>query len=341
MKDMKTLLLQEDGIPYAAELLRSGEPVGMPTETVYGLGCDATQPGAVRKVFAAKGRPSDNPLIVHIADISEWGSLVREIPPLAMALAEKFWPGPLTIILPRSERIPPETAGGLDSVGVRLPAHPIAQEMIRAAGVPIAAPSGNRSGSPSPTTSAHMLADMDGRIPAIVEGGSCLGGVESTVVVLDDASTVRVLRPGLITVEMLNTVAERVIVDDAVLSQLAPDAPVRSPGTKYRHYAPEAKIILVNGGQEEFLRYVKSQQEEGVYALVFDADLPLCSANGIPALSYGDTDAERAAAFFGKLRELDACGAKCVYVRAPRTDGIGLAVYNRLIRAAGYEVRTV
>lgn len=338
---MKTLLLGQDGIEYAAKLLREGQPVGMPTETVYGLGCDATQPEAVLRVFAAKGRPADNPLIVHIADISDWDALVTEIPPLARKLAEKFWPGPLTIILPRSEKIPPETAGGLDSVGVRFPAHPIAQAMIRAAGVPIAAPSGNRSGSPSPTTSAHMLADMDGRIPAIVEGGSCFCGVESTVVILDDAETVRILRPGFITPENLQTVAKNVIVDEAVLAQLSPDMPARSPGMKYKHYAPNAQVILVNGETTHFLEFMKCHQADGVYALVFDADVPQCEKMGIRCIPYGDTDAERAAAFFARLRELDEIGAKCVYVRAPRTDGIGLAVYNRLIRAAGYEVRTV
>ena len=335
---MNTKLLHEDGIAYAAELIGAGEPVGMPTETVYGLACDAGNPDAVRKVFAAKGRPADNPLIVHIADLSEWAPLVTEIPPLAQKLAERFWPGPLTIILPRSERIPSVTAGGLDSVGVRFPAHPVAQALIRASGVPIAAPSGNRSGSPSPTTSAHMLADMDGRIPAILEGGSCLCGVESTVIVLDDAETVRVLRPGFVTPEQLGTVAERVIVDDAVLAQISPDTVVRSPGMKYKHYAPDAQVTLVQGGQADFLRYMQKHGGEGVTALVFDADVPACEALGIPCRPYGDTDEARAAAFFAALREADAEGVQHLYVRAPRTDGVGLAVYNRLIRAAGYDI---
>lgn len=335
---MNTKLLHEDGIAYAAALIRAGEPVGMPTETVYGLACDAGNPDAVRKVFAAKGRPADNPLIVHIADLSAWAPLVTEIPPLAQKLAERFWPGPLTIILPRSERIPAVTAGGLDSVGVRFPAHPVAQALIRASGVPIAAPSGNRSGSPSPTTSAHMLADMDGRIPAILEGGSCLCGVESTVIVLDDAETVRVLRPGFVTPEQLGTVAEKVIVDDAVLAQISPDTVVRSPGMKYKHYAPNAQVTLVQGGQADFLRYMKAHGGTGVKALVFDADVPACEALGIPCRPYGDTDEARAAAFFAALRDADAEGVRHLYVRAPRTDGVGLAVYNRMIRAAGYDI---
>ncbi len=335
---MKTKLLQENEISEAAALIRAGEAVGMPTETVYGLACDAGNPDAVRKVFAAKGRPADNPLIVHIADFADWKPLVTEILPLAQRLAERFWPGPLTIILPRTERIPAITAGGLDSVGVRFPAHPVAQAFIKAAGVPIAAPSGNRSGSPSPTTSAHMMQDMDGRIPAIVEGGSCICGVESTVIALDDAKTVRVLRPGFVTPEQLGTVAEHVIVDPAVLAQIAPDAVVRSPGMKYKHYAPKAAVTLVQGDQAAFIRFMRQHTGSGVTALVFDSDTEACAAAGISCRAYGDTDEARAAAFFAALRDADAAGIAHLYVRAPRTDGVGLAVYNRLIRAAGYDI---
>ncbi|MBR6108005.1 MAG: threonylcarbamoyl-AMP synthase [Oscillospiraceae bacterium] len=325
-------------IARAADLLRQGETVGMPTETVYGLACDAGNPSAVKKVFAAKGRPADNPLIVHIADIADWKPLVKEIPPLAMRLAERFWPGPLTIILPRSEAVPAITAGGLDTVGVRFPAHPAAQALIRAAGVPVAAPSGNRSGSPSPTTAAHMLADMDGRIPAILDGGSCICGVESTVILLDDAESVRVLRPGFVTPEQLQTVAAHVTVDPAVLARVEPGTVVRSPGMKYRHYAPNAQVTLVEGDQAHFLAFMASHREAGEFALCFDADEPLCKAAGIRCLPYGDTDEARAAAFFSRLRELDDAGAAHVYVRAPHTDGVGLAVFNRLLRAAGYDI---
>ena len=337
---METKILQNTDreIAYAAELLRQGEAVGMPTETVYGLGCDAGNPDAVKKVFAAKGRPADNPLIVHIADLADWAPLVQEIPPLAKKLAERFWPGPLTVILPRTDAVPAITAGGLDTVGVRFPAHPVAQALIRAAGVPVAAPSGNRSGSPSPTNAAHMFADMDGRIPAILDGGSCICGVESTVIQLDDAESVRVLRPGFVTPEQLQTVAAHVTVDPAVLAKVTEGTVVRSPGMKYRHYAPKAKVTLVQGDQPHFLAYMKQHTGSGVYALCFDADVPLCEAAGICCMPYGDTDEARAAAFFSSLRELDALGASHVYVRAPRTDGVGLAVYNRLIRAAGYDI---
>lgn len=322
----------------AAEIIRQGGIVGMPTETVYGLGGDAGNPEAVRAIFAAKGRPADNPLIVHIADLADWQPLVTEIPPLAKALAKRFWPGPLTMILPRTDKVPEITAGGLDTVGVRFPAHPVAQEMIRLAGVPIAAPSGNRSGSPSPTTAAHMLADMDGRIPAIVDGGSCLCGVESTVISFDNGSTVRVLRPGFVTPEQLHTIAPNVIVDDAVLAQIQPGTVVRSPGMKYKHYAPRAEVMIVEGDTSQFLHFMREMQGDGVYALVFDADAAACERAGIRAVPYGDTDEQRAAAFFARLRDLDDAGAKTIYVRAPRTDGVGLAVYNRLIRAAGYRI---
>ena len=335
---MDTKLLRAEDAAEAAELLRRGEIVGMPTETVYGLGGDACNPDAVRAIFAAKGRPADNPLIVHIADLADWAPLVTEIPPLAQALAKRFWPGPLTMILPRTEKVPEITAGGLDTVGVRFPAHPVAQEMIRLAGVPVAAPSGNRSGSPSPTTAAHMLADMDGRIPAIVDGGSCLCGVESTVIAFDSGSAVRVLRPGFVTPEQLAAVAPNVIVDSAVLEQLTADTVVRSPGMKYRHYAPKAAVTLVQGDTRHFIAYMLKKQAKHIYALVFDSDMAYCEKAGVLAVPYGDTDEQRAASFFARLRELDDAGAREIYVRAPRTDGVGLAVYNRLIRAAGYHV---
>ena len=335
---MNTMLLQPEQTAIAAELLRSGEAVGMPTETVYGLACDAGNPEAVRKVFAAKGRPADNPLIVHIADIAQWKTLVTEIPPLARALAQRFWPGPLTMILPRTERVPAITAGGLDSVGVRFPAHPVARAMIMEAGIPLAAPSGNRSGSPSPTTAAHMLADMDGRIPAIVDGGRCACGVESTVISFDDAETVRVLRPGFVTPEQLGRLAANVIVDNAVLAEPEAGKVVRSPGMKYKHYAPNAQVTLVEGDLTFFLQYMEQHVKSGVLALVFDEDVTQCEKAGIPCRAYGDTDEARAAAFFAALRDADAADVRHLYVRAPRTDGVGLAVYNRLIRAAGYDI---
>lgn len=337
---MMTRLLAPHETRIAADLLKNGGIVGIPTETVYGLGGNAFDPDAVRAIFAAKGRPADNPLIVHIADLADWQPLVREIPPLAMALAARFWPGPMTIILPRTDLIPEVTAGGLDTVGVRFPAHPLAQQIIQEAGVPIAAPSGNRSGSPSPTTAKHMLDDMDGRIPAILDGGACLCGVESTVLSLEGGDTVRILRPGFVTKEQLETVAPRVVVDEAVLAQLKEGVIARSPGMKYKHYAPNAAVTIVQGDIERVLGFLRSA-DENACALVFDSDLPAFEAEGVRARAYGDTPEAQAASFFASLRDLDDEGVTHIYVRAPRTDGVGLAVYNRLIRAAGYDILMV
>ena len=230
----------------AAELLRAGELVAIPTETVYGLAADALNGRAVRKIFEAKGRPMDNPLIVHIADISDWAALVTHIPEKARALAAAYWPGPLTMILPHAPCIPDEVSAGLATVAVRFPAHPVARDLIRLTGRPLAAPSANRSGIPSPTTAAHVLADMEGRIAAVVDGGPCAVGVESTVVDLS-GETPRLLRPGGVTLEMLEAVAGPVDVDEAVTHALREGAAAASPGMKYKHYAPAAHVVLVKG----------------------------------------------------------------------------------------------
>jgi L-threonylcarbamoyladenylate synthase len=311
--------------------------VGIPTETVYGLAADARNPEAVRQIFAAKGRPADNPLIVHIAGMEQLEEIAQEVPPLAKRLAEAFWPGPLTMILPKRDSIPMVTSGGLDTVGIRMPSHPVAQALIRLSGVPIAAPSANRSGYPSPTTAVHVLRDMQGKIAAVVDGGACCVGVESTVIALEDSKTVRILRPGFVTKEMLETVAEKVLLDPAILHALQEGQTVRSPGMKYRHYSPKAGVVLVEGTWEAFVRFLsETEPQSGVYALVFAEDD--ASALSVPCLSYGNDGAEQAQQIFSKLREFDDIGATKVYVRAPKPEGVGLAVYNRLIRAAGFEV---
>ena len=333
--ETKLLTPDADGLRLAGELLRAGEVVGMPTETVYGLAADATNPEAVRRVFAAKGRPADNPLIVHIANMDMLSAVTDAFPPLAEALAARFWPGPLTMICPKLSTIPPETSGGLDTVGIRMPSHPVARDLIAAAGVPIAAPSANRSGYPSPTTAAHVMADMAGRIPAILDGGACACGLESTVIAFDDAETVRILRPGFITKEMLMEVAPCVIIDEAIFREVRSDQPVPSPGMKYKHYSPNAAVTLVEGSMERFLTYLAMQQKTGTYALIFDqdaADFPY------PHLTYGANTEEQGQQLFARLRELDELGADTIYVRMPEKDGVGLAVYNRLIRAAGFDM---
>ena len=319
----------------AARMLHDGQVVGIPTETVYGLAADARNPQAVAQVFAAKGRPADNPLIVHIASMEQLTEIAAEVPPLAKRLAEQFWPGPLTMILPKQASIPEITSGGLDTVGIRMPSHPVARALIRLSGVPIAAPSANISGYPSPTTAAHVMRDMQGKIAAVVDGGPCTVGVESTVISLEGADSVRILRPGYVTKEMLESVAAHVSLDPAILHQLKEGQTVRSPGMKYKHYSPRAHVILADGSWKGFAALVEQRKTAHTYALVFDGEGETLS---VPILTYGKNYQEQAQQIFSKLRELDDLGAQLVFVRAPSADGVGLAVYNRLIRAAGFEV---
>ncbi len=336
-KKMKTILLSADaeGILKAAALIQKGELVGMPTETVYGLAADACNEKAVAGIFAAKGRPADNPLIVHISDMDMLPRLADNIPELAYALAERFWPGPLTMIFDKKPCIPEITSGGLSTVGIRMPRHTAALDLIRVSGLPLAAPSGNISGYPSPTKAEHMMRDLDGRIPAVIDGGCCRVGVESTVIAFDDENTVRILRPGGVTRENLLECGCDVIVDPAILNDIAEGEAVRSPGMKYKHYSPSARVILVEGELDSFCRYVEENSGERACALVFDGEEKHLS---IPAYSYGSEDSEQAHMLFGRLRDMDEKQMKEVYVRAPGTEGVGLAVYNRLIRAAGFEV---
>ena len=323
----------------AASLLQAGEVVGMPTETVYGLAANAYNPDAIKKIFTAKGRPQDNPLIVHIASVEQIPELVSSFPDTAQTLAAAFWPGPLTMILPKSPKVPCETTGGLDTVALRMPAHPAARQLIAQAGIPLAAPSANTSGRPSPTTALHVYQDMNGKIPLILDGGSCAFGVESTVIAVGQ-ERVRILRPGGITAEMLQQVVPNVEIDDGVLHRVADNAKVASPGMKYKHYAPKADVIILDGSFAEFCRYVNRHvKESGVYALVFEHE----EVPGIPCLAYGKqgNGLSQAQGLFSGLRKLDEYGAKTVYARCPEKNGIGLAVYNRLIRAAGFEVITL
>ena len=338
---METLLLngsKAEDIALAGALLKQGEIVGIPTETVYGLAANALDAAAVRKIFAAKGRPADNPLIVHIAELSQWAALVKEVPPAAMRLAKRFWPGPLTIILEKSDLIPLETSGGLSTVGVRFPAHPAAQAVIRAAGLPLAAPSANRSGRPSPTTFSLLRADMEGRAAALIDGGDCGVGVESTVLSLVGERP-RLLRPGGVTLSELKSVLGEVEVDPAVLHEMEAGAVASSPGMKYRHYAPSAQVVLVDASPVEYSNYVnrKNEQEAGVFALCFEEDKPYLRCG---SLSYGSRydSAGQAHALFAALAELDRRAALRVYAHMPAKRGMGLAVYNRLIRAAGFQV---
>ena len=334
---MDTFLLNdnENDLLKAAELIKNGSVVGLPTETVYGLGADAANEEAVRAIFAAKGRPADNPLIVHLADFSDAVKYTSAIPQLAYKLADRFCPGPLTMVLPKNDRIPMVTSGGLDTVGIRIPSHPVMHRIIELSGCPIAAPSANTSGYPSPTTAGHVMRDMQGKIAAIVDGGQSDFGVESTVISFDSEDTVRILRPGAVTREMLLEVCSDVIIDPAILHEVEEGAKVASPGMKYKHYSPKADIIMVESNLYEFLNVVEKNYGEDVYALIFDGDTGSCPYRH---MTYGSDSSQQAHLLFQRLRELDEAGAKKVYVRAPSPEGIGLAVYNRLIRAAGFEV---
>ena len=332
--DYSTKLLgtSEEELRYAAGLLARGEIVGMPTETVYGLAADAENPRAVERIFAAKGRPQDNPLIVHIAETAQLEEYAHSIPDIAYRLAEKFWPGPLTMVLPKKEKIPDITSAGLNTVGIRMPCHEAARSLIRYSGKALAAPSANLSGSPSPTEASHVIADMNGRIPAVVDGGSCPVGVESTVISFE-GNAVRLLRPGFVSAEELSEWAE-VIQDKHITEAAAEGEQVLSPGMKYKHYSPKANVVIVDGGEEQYLDYVNHQVGNGVCAMLFGSEADRCM---IPHIAYGDTSEEQAARLFAVLRKLDDIGAEQVYARIPSTEGVGLAVYNRLLRAAGFE----
>ncbi len=330
------LQAQQEEIACAGQILREGGLVAIPTETVYGLGANALDGRAVRKIFEAKGRPQDNPLIVHIADLEQLAPLIKQIPPSAKLLAEHFWPGPLTMIFEKADCIPPETSGGLDTVAVRFPSHPVAQAVIRAAGVPVAAPSANLSGKPSPTTARHVREDMDGKIEMVVDGGECSVGLESTVITLVGEHPV-LLRPGGVTLEQIRALLPDAQMDPAVEHKLEEGRRAASPGMKYKHYAPLARVILVEGSREQYIGYVNSKAGEDVWALCFAEDEDKLK---VPALCYGreEDDLAQAKHLFDALRRFDELGAKTVYAHCPQRTGVGLAVYNRLVRAAGFTI---
>ena len=344
---MQTLKLtnSKQDIKTAGKLLKDGELVAIPTETVYGLAADALNGEAVANIFKAKGRPMDNPLIVHIADLSQVDDLVAFVPPVLEDLAKAFWPGPLTVIMEKSDLIPDEVSAGLDTVAIRMPSHPVARAIIKAAGTPLAAPSANTSGMPSPTTAAHVLHDMDGKIAAVVDGGPCEVGVESTVLTLC-TRVPRILRPGRVTPEDLFDVLGEVEVDDAVLGQLAEGAVAASPGMKYKHYSPKAEVYIVDGSAEGFAKYVnekvaeRAADEAAVAALVFDGEESLVNCVTLP-FGAEDDSLGQAEHLFDDLRRADELGVSDIYVRCPSAEGVGLAVMNRLLRAAEFRIINV
>ena len=326
----------DDGIKTAAEIIKRGGLVGMPTETVYGLAADALNEEAVKKIFAAKGRPQDNPLIVHIANTEMLPPLISALPEKARRCAERFWPGPFTMVLPKSDIIPSSVCAGLDTVAIRMPSCKEARKLIEFSGLPIAAPSANTSGAPSPTAAEHVLHDMDGRIDAGIMAEPCEVGVESTVVTFA-VEPPRLLRPGGVTLEQLKEVIPDITVDPAVLEKISADRPVASPGMKYKHYSPKCTVTIVKGSTEDYCRYVNDRAGQGVCALCFSEDEPLVKAESV---TYGSRlhSEIQAAELFDALRRLDEKVYKECYAHAPELNGVGLAVYNRLIRAAAFKV---
>ena len=336
---METLILGTDerSIEKAGKIIAGGGLVAFPTETVYGLGASAFSEDSVKKIYEAKGRPSDNPLIVHIADVTDIDRLTAECSEKARALIEAFMPGPFTVILKKSGAIPDTVTAGMDTVAVRYPENETAQRLIRAAGVPIAAPSANLSGKPSPTEARHVIDDMTGRIDAVIDGGSCDVGVESTIV---DASGVIpvLLRPGGITYEQIKSVVPEAVIDPDILRSLDEGERPRCPGMKYKHYAPEAEVTVVEGDMAAVRRKIGELLEEnadkvcGVLTMsenAYDSAVILCG---------GKTNREYARNLFAMLREFDRLGVEVVFAEFEERDGYGLAVRNRLYKAAAQRV---
>jgi L-threonylcarbamoyladenylate synthase len=350
--NMKTELIKIDftkplagQLALPAEILAKGGLVAFPTETVYGLGGNALDADAAGKIYAAKGRPSDNPLIVHIAHPSE-AAKYAHTNALYEKLARAFMPGPLTVVLPKKENIPFSVTGGLMTVGIRCPGDPVARELIRLAGVPVAAPSANVSGRPSPTAAHHVCQDLNGRIECIIDGGESEVGLESTIVKIDGERLI-LLRPGAITPEMLRTVCEAVVLDNGILDRLPEGTAPEAPGMKYRHYAPRARVHLLRAKDENdgafddkvigFFRD-KLAEDPTVGILCYDEHLPFLKGDHV--YSYGEKSDDKAHShlLFDCLRRFDETDATAIYAVVGKTEGIGLALYNRMLKASAYTV---
>ena len=327
----------KNAVAEAAAILRRGGLLGIPTETVYGLGADALNEDAVRRIFEAKGRPQDNPLIIHVPSADWLARYCRDVPDAAYQLAARFWPGPLTMILPRRDIVPLRTTGGPETVGVRCPDHPVTLAIIEAAGVPIAAPSGNTSGRPSPTTAGHMMEDMLGKIEGIVDGGPCTVGVESTILDLT-VQPPRLLRPGGLPLEALEQVLGEVAVDDAVRRKMGEGERPRAPGMKYRHYAPKAAVTVVAGPARRSAAYIQQYLPEGAGVICFDEYAPLFAGHIVHRLGPADDKLAQAQHVFDALRTFDDTDVPEIYAQCPDESGLGLAVSNRLKKAAGFHV---
>lgn len=355
LKPMKTMIQTiketiptKEELQAAADILQNGGLVAFPTETVYGLGGDGLREDAAQKIYAAKGRPSDNPLIIHIADLESLSLLTDTIPDTARILAEKFWPGPLTMIFPKSDRVPYGTTGGLDTVAVRMPSHPVALALIRQSGVLIAAPSANTSGRPSPTKASHVKEDLDGKIDMILDGGAVGIGIESTIVDLTQ-DTPMILRPGYITKEMLeDAIGAPVTIDKAILEKADPSLKPKAPGMKYKHYAPKGDLTIYDGNPEAVAAFITTRAKEelsagktvGIIATeetkkLYESLDSLVTLKVIGSRKNEDTIAH---SLYGLLRDFDALGVQIILSECFSSDRLGQAIMNRLLKAAGYQL---
>lgn len=330
----KILKPTDENISCCASLIKSSDIVAMPTETVYGLAASAYDKNAVAKIFDAKGRPQDNPLICHISNFDMLLNLTCKMSNLLYRIAERFWPGPLTVIVPRSDCVLDIVTAGLDNVAIRFPSHIVAQKLINECGFPLVAPSANLSGTPSPTTAAHVYDDLKGKIKAILDGGTCKIGVESTIIKVDD-NEIKLLRPGAITIKMLQKVCKNVTADITIFNKPDENIKVISPGVKYKHYSPKANVILVDGSLSQFKKYISDKLDNNTFCVVFDEDQAHFKNN---VLTYGKDSLSQAHNIFSVLRKIDDLEAKTVFIRCPQKTDIGLAVYNRLLRASGFNL---
>jgi L-threonylcarbamoyladenylate synthase len=338
--DPSHLDLSENDIKNAAEIIIDGGLVAFPTETVYGLGGDGTNPEASRKIYAAKGRPSDNPLIIHIAHPAD-AEKFTYTNATYYKLADRFMPGPLTVVMKAKDSVPLETRGGLDTVAVRCPSHPVARRLIELSGRPIAAPSANLSGSPSPTSAHHVIDDMQGRIDMIIDGGDCEIGLESTIVKIEDDGSMTLLRPGRVTISELACIAP-VSLADAVTDRLREGEVALSPGMKYRHYAPESPLVLLDGDLSRVTEYIVSDNKSNIAILCYTDDKDVVAERlpnaDIYILGAREDINEQARQLFAILRDADKHSYEIIYAPLPTRDGVGLALYNRMIRAAAHTV---
>lgn len=330
----------------AAEVLKRGDLVAFPTETVYGLGANALDESAAKKIYAAKGRPSDNPLIAHVSDLEMIEPLIAYFPEKGRKLAEAYWPGPMTMIFPKSDIVPYGTTGGLDTVAIRMPSDPVAAELIRLAGVPVAAPSANTSGRPSPTMAEHVYQDMNGKIEMILDGGPVGIGVESTIVDVTGEIPM-LLRPGAITMEMLKATVGEVEIDPAIAGPMSADMRPKAPGMKYRHYAPRAELTLVEGETAAVVRKINALAREKLLegckvGIICTEETRSCYPGGM-VRSIGERAKEETVAhnLYAVLREFDDLGAEYIFSEGFPEDNLGQAIMNRLNKAAGYHILKV